>query len=75
MRGEQIARQWKIICLLEARKRGLTAAEISSSLDTHVRTICRDLEAIQEAGFPFYVAIRARIRRRAVNVEQGMDGI
>ncbi len=55
MRGEQLARQWKIIRLLEARKHGLTAAEISESLDSHVRTIYRDLEAIQEAGFPLYI--------------------
>ncbi len=55
MCGEQLARQWKIIRLLEARKHGLTAAEISESLDSHVRTIYRDLEAIQEAGFPLYI--------------------
>lgn len=55
MRGDQLARQWKIICLLESRKSGLSAAEISSYLDTHVRTVYRDLEAIQEAGFPVYV--------------------
>ena len=33
MRGTQLARQWKIIRLLESRKRGLTAAELSSELE------------------------------------------
>ena len=55
MRGDQLARQWKIICLLESRKSGMTAVEMSSYLDINVRTIYRDLEAIQEAGFPVYV--------------------
>jgi predicted DNA-binding transcriptional regulator YafY len=54
MRGTQLTRQWKIIRLLESRKRGLTAAELSSELETAQRTIYRDLEAIQEAGFPVY---------------------
>lgn len=54
MRGTQLARQWRILRLLETRKRGLTAAEISSEMDVPLRTVYRDLEAIQEAGFPVY---------------------
>jgi hypothetical protein len=54
MRGTQLARQWKIVRLLEARKKGLTAEDLSSYLDVPVRTIYRDLNAIQEAGFPIY---------------------
>ncbi len=52
MRGEQLARQWKILRLMESRKRGISVAEISSDLEVPVRTVYRDLEAIQEAGFP-----------------------
>jgi len=52
MRGAQLTRQWKILRLLESRRRGLTAAEISAELDATRRTVYRDLEAIQEAGFP-----------------------
>ncbi len=51
MRGSQLARQWKIIRLLESRKRGLTIAELSDELDCPVRTIYRDLEALQEGVF------------------------
>lgn len=54
MRGEQLARQWKILRLLESRKRGISVAEISCDLEVPVRTVYRDLEAIQEAGFPLY---------------------
>ena len=62
MRGTQLARQWKILRLLESRKRGLTAAELSVDLDVPMRTIYRDLEAIQEAGFPVYTD---RIERKS----------
>jgi len=54
MRGSQLARQWKILRLLESRRRGRTVAEISAELDVPIRTVYRDLEAIQEAGFPLY---------------------
>jgi predicted DNA-binding transcriptional regulator YafY len=54
MRGSQLARQWKIIKLMESRKRGISAADISNELEAPVRTIYRDLESIQEAGFPVF---------------------
>jgi predicted DNA-binding transcriptional regulator YafY len=54
MRGAQLARQWKILRLLESRKQGISVAEISAQLESPTRTIYRDLEAIQEAGFPVY---------------------
>jgi predicted DNA-binding transcriptional regulator YafY len=54
MRGAQLARQWKIIRLLESRKRGLTINDLSDELDAPARTVYRDLEALQEAGFPLY---------------------
>lgn len=54
MRGNQVARQWKILKLLESHMRGLSAAQISARLGVPVRTVYRDLEAIHEAGFPIY---------------------
>lgn len=54
MRGEQLARQWKIIRLLESRKHGITANEIAVELATPLRTVYRDLDAIQAGGFPLY---------------------
>lgn len=54
MRGAQIARQWKILRLVESRRRGLTAQELSNELETDLRTVYRDLEALQGAGFPLY---------------------
>jgi predicted DNA-binding transcriptional regulator YafY len=60
MRGTQLARQWKILRLLESRKRGLTVAELASELNVPPRTVYRDLEAVQEAGFPLYTEREGR---------------
>jgi predicted DNA-binding transcriptional regulator YafY len=54
MRGTQLARQWKIIRILETRKRGITGGELAVELEVPLRTVYRDLDAIQEAGFPVY---------------------
>ncbi len=53
-RGDQLARQWKIIQEIVSSPRGKTAAELSDELDIGLRTVYRDLEALQAAGFPIY---------------------
>jgi predicted DNA-binding transcriptional regulator YafY len=55
-RGNQITRQWRILRLLEGSKGGLRAREIHEALggSMHERTVFRDLEQLQEAGFPLY---------------------
>ena len=54
MRGDQLARQLRIICPIEASPGGLTVAEIAKREETGIRTIYRDLESLQAAGFPLY---------------------
>jgi predicted DNA-binding transcriptional regulator YafY len=54
MRGEQLARQWRILRTIESRNHGATVAELAQQEACHARTIWRDLAAIQEAGFPLY---------------------
>ncbi len=53
-RGDQLARQWKIIQALSASHRGRTVVELSREMACHRRTVYRDLEALQQAGFPVY---------------------
>jgi len=51
-RGDQLSRQWKIIQALIASRRGRSVPELAEMADCHVRTVYRDLEALQVAGFP-----------------------
>ena len=53
MRGDQLARQWRIIRAIEASPNGLTVTEIAHREETGFRTVYRDLEALQPAGFPY----------------------
>jgi predicted DNA-binding transcriptional regulator YafY len=54
MRGDQLARQWRIIRAIEASPNGLTVTKIAQREETGIRTIDRDLEALQAGGFPLY---------------------
>jgi predicted DNA-binding transcriptional regulator YafY len=53
-RGDQLGRQWKIIQTLISSRMGKSAAELAEELECHPRTLYRDLEALQVAGFPIY---------------------
>ena len=53
-RGDQLGRQWKIIQTLVSARQGKSAAELAEDLECHPRTLYRDLEALQVAGFPIY---------------------
>ena len=53
-RGDQLARQWRILQSLIASHRGKTAADLARELEYHWRTVYRDLEALQQAGFPIF---------------------
>src|SRR5512140_841120 len=55
-RNDQVTRQWHLMRHLEAASRGATLAELAAALPAdftrHPRTIRRDLEALEAAGFP-----------------------
>jgi predicted DNA-binding transcriptional regulator YafY len=53
-RGDQLARQWKIIQMLITSRQGKSAADLAVEIECHPRTLYRDLEALQAAGFPIY---------------------
>jgi predicted DNA-binding transcriptional regulator YafY len=53
MRNAEVIRQWKILKRIEAG-RYTTAQDMAAEHDVTERTIRRDIEALQEAGFPLY---------------------
>jgi predicted DNA-binding transcriptional regulator YafY len=54
-RNAEVIRQWTILREIEqARASGLTIDELAERCDVTTRTIRRDLQALEEAGFPLY---------------------
>jgi biotin operon repressor len=53
-RGDQGSRQWKIIQTLISSRIGKSASDLAEELECHPRTLYRNLEALQSAGFPIY---------------------
>ena len=56
-RGDQLARQWRIIQSLITSRLGKSVYDLAEDLECHTRTVYRDLEALQSAGFPVYTNI------------------
>ena len=54
MRGDQLARQWRLLKRIETSRQGITVSSLAQYEEIPVRTAYRDLEALQEAGFPLY---------------------
>ncbi len=53
MRNAEVIRQWKILKTIEAG-RFTSTAKLGLAYGVTERTIRRDIEALQEAGFPIY---------------------
>ena len=53
-RGSQFVRQWRLLRTLEGAKRGMTVAQLKEAIEEtqSTRTLYRDLEVLQQAGFP-----------------------
>lgn len=54
MRGDQLARQWRILRQLEVSRHGLTANDIAEEEGVSLRTAYRDMDDLQYAGFPIF---------------------
>ena len=54
MRNAEVIRQWQILREVEARRTGDTIHELAGLVRVTTRTIRRDLQALQEAGFAIF---------------------
>ncbi len=54
MRNAEVIRQWQILREIESQRTGVTIHELSKLVKVTTRTIRRDLQALQEAGFAVY---------------------
>ncbi len=54
MRNAEVIRQWQILREVETRRAGVTIHELAGLVKVSTRTIRRDLQALQEAGFAVY---------------------
>jgi predicted DNA-binding transcriptional regulator YafY len=52
VRGDQLARQWQLVQHLARRRGGIDVDDLAAELDCVRRTVYRDLDALQYAGFP-----------------------
>lgn len=64
-RNRQVVRQWQILRRLAAARTGNNLYALAGYLGVSTRTIRRDLEALQAAGFPLVDAIED-VERRVV---------
>jgi predicted DNA-binding transcriptional regulator YafY len=54
MRNAEVIRQWQVLREIESRRTGVTIHDLAALVDVSTRTIRRDLQALQEAGFAVY---------------------
>jgi len=54
MRNAEVIRQWQVLREIESRRTGVTIHELATLVKVSTRTIRRDLQALQEAGFSVY---------------------
>ena len=54
MRNAEVIRQWQILREIESSRVGVTIHDLAASTGVSTRTIRRDLQALQEAGFALF---------------------
>ena len=68
-RGNQLARQWQLLQMIQ-HPGGVSVDDAARELGCTVRTIWRDLSALQKAGFPLYDDKEADGRRSRWKLEE-----
>jgi predicted DNA-binding transcriptional regulator YafY len=53
-RNVELVRQWEVLRTIDARRNGVSIAELADAQNVHQRTIRRDIDALCRAGFPLF---------------------
>lgn len=53
-RNSEVVRQWEILRAIDGARCGISVQKLATERGVHQRTIRRDIEALQRAGFPLY---------------------
>ena len=71
-----LVRQWIMLKTLCARRRGLTVMELVDEMGVSEKTIRRDLETFQRAGFPLSETVEDHGRKKwRINPERNQPGL
>ena len=62
--SQQLTRQWILLRTVSARRYGATVKELAEELEVSSKTIRRDLDSLQTAGFPLEEAVVAHGLKR-----------
>lgn len=54
MRNSELVRQWQILRTIDAAPAGVSVRRLARERHVHPRTIRRDIDALERAGFPVY---------------------
>ena len=74
--GSPLVRQWVLLRTLCARHHGATVKELADELSVSEKTIRRDLQTFQEAGFPLEETIEQFGRKRwRIDPAKGQPGL
>jgi predicted DNA-binding transcriptional regulator YafY len=67
-RSDQLIRQWGILNLIESHRYGIIIENLAQEMGCTTRTVRRDLEALEIAGFPLYTdEVDGEVRWKLLN--------
>lgn len=72
-RNAQLIRQWKILRLLALHRYGLTIEDLAGRMEVSTRTIRRDLDCLNAAGFDLFALKGETDSQRWVLGESGVN--
>ena len=75
-RASPLVRQWTLLSSLCARHQGMTVREMAEEAGVNEKTIRRDLEAFEQAGFPLEETVCAHgLKKWRIDPQRNRPGL